>query len=490
MDIDYLRKNKIISQNGLMINPHFSRKVANGNKWALDQVALISAATAFLETNDLKAKIHCICNNITAQPTCHVCGSETSLQYHKDIKGYKFSKCCSIKCSTKLRDEEKIHNTRKQTNQARYGAENVMSLEESKFKIQETNTVKYGRDYPSQTHISEEALKKLNNSRWLLQHHTTKNASQIATELGINVTTVIRKLQEFNIPRYYTTISIGEKELVSWLKSLDVCVEENNRSIISPQELDIFLPEYNIAIEYCGLYWHADIHERIDNNYHKRKYDKCKNQGIQLLTIFEDEWHLNQEKTKSKIKSLLGKDDRQKIHARKTRVVSIDSKTKIKFLNANHIQGSGPGSINIGLVTTETNTLVACMSFIKKSNNVYYLNRYATSHRVVGGFSKLLNYFKQNYEWNQIVSFADLRWSTGELYKTTGWDLDVIIPPDYSYVTKNNTRSHKFNFRRKRLQNILENFDPNLSEKENCDNHGIMRIWDCGKMRFVINNEE
>lgn len=128
------------------------------------------------------------------------------------------------------------------------------------------------------------------------------------------------------------------------------------------------------------------------------------------------------------------------------------------------------------------------MTFIKQRNSEYELRRYATSAHVVGGFSKLLSYFKKTYEWNMLISFADLRWSNGNLYKQTGWKLDKILHPDYVYSPNAQNRVHKFNYRRKNLPNLLNEFNPELSERENCDNNNMLRIWDCGKLRYIIQN--
>ena len=157
-----------------------------------------------------------------------------------------------------------------------------------------------------------------------------------------------------------------------------------------------------------------------------------------------------------------------------------------KFLNDNHIQGDGPGSIHIGL--EYDSKLVAVMSFMKQKEK-YYLNRYATSKQVVGGFSKLLKHFQRNNDWSILISFADQRWSNGNLYVQTGWELDSVLPSDYSYSSDGKNRSHKFNYRRNKLQNMLNYYDPLISERKNCDNNGILRIWDCGKLKFIINKE-
>ncbi|MFW6130771.1 MAG: hypothetical protein ACOC56_06250, partial [Atribacterota bacterium] len=53
-------------------------------------------------------------------------------------------------------------------------------------------------------------------------------------------------------------------------------------------ELDIYLPDFNIAIEYNGLYWHSELNGK-DRNYHLNKTNICENENIQLIHIFEDE---------------------------------------------------------------------------------------------------------------------------------------------------------------------------------------------------------
>jgi hypothetical protein len=285
--------------------------------------------------------------------------------------------------------------------------------------------------------------------------------------------------------RDYSTPSKGEQQIAEFIRELGVDICQQTRKIIAPLELDIFIPGHNVAIEYCGLYWHNDRFKK-DRNYHKIKYDMCADNGIQLLTIFEDEWATRDQQIRGKIKSLLGIRE-QIIYARKCKVVNITKKDKAQFFNYNHIQGDGPSSINFGLVYN--NELVAGVGFINKANGNFCLNRYATKHHVVGGFSKLLKHFTKTTKWNTITSFADLRWSVGNLYTRTGWTLNKIIPPDYSYI-KNNKRIHKFNFRRKHLPRLLKHFDPSKTEKQNCYDNNILRIWDCGKMRFIVDNNQ
>src|SRR5690606_32397406 len=130
-------------------------------------------------------------------------------------------------------------------------------------------------------------------------------------------------------------------------------------------ELDIVIPEANIAIEYCGLYWHSEIHK--EPKYHLDKLNACIEQNIRLITIFSDEWQERQDIVKSKILQILGKSTQSTIFARKCKVVTLSREQKKKFFDQYHIQGAGPGSITYGLEYKEE--VVAAMTFIQQGTS-------------------------------------------------------------------------------------------------------------------------
>ena len=329
----------------------------------------------------------------------------------------------------------------------------------------------------------------LNDGDWLYNvHYIQKWTKQrIATFCGVDKETITNRFKRFNIEAIRHSSSGQESELAEFLSDhYSGQIITNDRNVIAPLELDIYIPDYKLAIEYCGLYWHSDIHDRIDRNYHKNKLGKCNEKGIRLITIFEDEWINKQEIVKQKLLNILNMGISEKIYARNCTITSVSLHQKKVFFDQNHIQGSGPGSINIGL--KYNNELVACMSFIKQTDGVFVLNRYATSKQVTGGFCKLLSYFKKIYEWKQIISFADLRWSEGNVYEQNGFMLDKILVPDYQYI-RGKIRIHKFNYRHNSLKKKLVVYDSSLSEAQNTKNNGILRIWDCGKLRYVLSNE-
>lgn len=293
-------------------------------------------------------------------------------------------------------------------------------------------------------------------------------------------------LQASGCPRCNGSTSRGERQIRSICESLADDVLANDRTVIPPYELDIVIPSHRVAIEYCGVYYHCDKF-RHDPHYHETKMRLCRERGYRLLTIFEDEWVEKRDIIVSKLHTILGQSSQPRIYARHCSIVTVDREHKSQFHNSHHIQGDGPSSINYGLCYN--GSLVCVISFTSHRNGVFYLTRFSSSCRVVGGFTKLLQHFQRMHKWSTLITFADKRWSEGQLYFTTGWTHDSDLPPDYHYTVDGKRRIHKFNFRHNRLRHILSNYDPSVSEYINCRNHGIYRVWDCGKMRFVLNQK-
>jgi predicted acetyltransferase len=120
-----------------------------------------------------------------------------------------------------------------------------------------------------------------------------------------------------------------------------------------------------------------------------------------------------------------------------------------------------------------------------KGKSRWDLTRYATSVNVVGGFSKLLSHFKKNHEWNEIITFANLDYSTGNLYRKCGFDEVEITRPNYWYVIGNKRESRQ-KFMKHKLPNRIEKFDESMTEHENMLSNGIYRIYDNGSIKFKL----
>ena len=268
----------------------------------------------------------------------------------------------------------------------------------------------------------------------------------------------------------------------------------NDKTLIPPYELDIVIPSKKLAIEYCGIRWHSELFGK-DSVYHLNKLVRCKEIGYRLVTIFEDEFLFNKDIVLSRLLSILGENNTNIVYARNCSIREISTNDAASFFNENHLQGYNGSSVKLGLFYKEE--MVSAMTFSKPSISkgaknslisVWELNRFCSkiNYQVVGGASKLLKYFERNYDWSEIFSYADRRWSVGDLYIKLGFNLNSITPPNYWYFSDRNKykRIHRFNLRKN------NNDDQTLTEWENRVLQGWNRIWDCGNLKYNKNKEK
>jgi G:T-mismatch repair DNA endonuclease (very short patch repair protein) len=285
-------------------------------------------------------------------------------------------------------------------------------------------------------------------------------------------------------PKCISKVSSYEKEICSFLDELKVDYKQSDRSILKGKELDILIPSFNLAIEFNGIYWHSEqvLKNKNSTKYHQQKYLSCKKKGYQLLSIFEPEWVFKKEIIKSIICSKLNIYE-TKIGARKCKIKQLVASQARSFFDENHIQGF-VGGRHIGLYYK--NQLVSAISFSKNKLD-YELVRFVNKKNTLvhGAFSKLLKYFINNNNFNKIYTFADLRYFEGSVYLKNGFKFVHEVAPSYYYF-KGLELLHKRNFQHKRLKEKFENYDPKLTEYQNCLNNGYYRIWDCGKIKFEI----
>jgi len=265
-------------------------------------------------------------------------------------------------------------------------------------------------------------------------------------------------------------ISKGEYEIQNYIQSLASDMITNDRIIIKPLELDIVIPSKKLAIEYCGLFWHSEQKGK-DKNYHLNKFNMCKEKGYRLITIFEDEWYKKKNVVKNKLKHILNKGSDGKIYARKCKIYPVQTTEAKIFIDKFHIQGYITSSIRLGAY--HENKLVAVMTFTKQEqSDIWELNKFSTSCNITGIAEKLLEYFKRNYEWNEIYSFVDKRWSNGNLYRKMSFEeLEDTEPNCWYFYQKSFYKEYK---------RILDIFNPM---------DDWYKIWDCGNYKFVMRRD-
>lgn len=218
--------------------------------------------------------------------------------------------------------------------------------------------------------------------------------------------------------------------------------------------------------------------------------------GMFFIPILENEWINNRDIVISKIEHIFGKNNKQKIYARKTTIKEVSSKDANQFLLKNHLQGKCNSKIKLGAYLDDK--LVSVMTFApprvimkrKVEESTYELVRFASdiNYNVVGTASKLLKYFINNYKPKKIYSFADKRWSiSGNLYTKLGFTKLEDSDQNYYYSKDGVKFHHRFMFAKHNIKKMFpEQFDEKLTEYQNMLNLGYDRIWDCGNMKFEL----
>jgi len=242
----------------------------------------------------------------------------------------------------------------------------------------------------------------------------------------------------------------------------------NTRDGFDGYEVDIYIPEYKIAIEYNGSFWHKSLPSGFasrDRLYHLHKFELCQRKGIRLLSIFDVDLLFRKEILSRFFMDLFV--PKKVLYARKCRVECISSSMANSMYAQHHLLGSTPNlSVSYGLF--HEGELVSCMSFQKgrykvSGHPVWCLTRFVTKSgiSVIGGASKLLCQFEQAYSPSSIVSYSDNDFFQGGVYEKLGFTcLGVTKTPRYYWFL------HGLEYSREQcqLKNLSKNY-PDLFEE-------------------------
>lgn len=443
--------------------------------------------------------------------------------------------------------QAKINEKRKQTNVKKYGVEYTIQNEDKKLKMKQTNLEKYGTEYFSQTNICKKKVKntikkhKLENQKYQQEitnkinntnlkkygvkrfgasekfkiyikekwKNKTKEELQIINKKRkqtclekynnenyrgrekINWTEVITKGFETKKKNGSLHTSKGENELTSFIKNLGFNPTKymigNNHSA-KRFEIDIYIPELQIGIEYNGIYYHSKEgpNEKGSINYHYNKALLAKEKGIDLIQIWEDQWQNQQELIKTILKTRLQKlDNTQHIYARNCKIKEISGKIYKDFCIKNHIQGYRQAKVKLGLFYNDELVQIASFNKIKNLGKQNRTEEWewirgcpASNNIVVGGTSKLFKYFIKNYNPNSVLCYADWNLFNGQGYKQCGFIFDGYTGPNKFYIT--NT-----------ISKIRINRNPYKYKilKDLCIKNKLYTCYGAGSLRYIWKKE-
>lgn len=231
----------------------------------------------------------------------------------------------------------------------------------------------------------------------------------------------------------------------------DSLKEFNPQNIhIGRKEIDIYLPDSKIGIEYCGQYWHCDINKQPEE--HKEKYKLCVNSGIYLITLYESEWLNNNVPVINYIKSFM-----KPMENKEFIMKEISAFTAISFLSANspHVENFD----KCYGIFTDTDSLKQVVCLLKNQ-----IVQYVKCENIQDDV-KIIIASLDTVDLNLDNRFIDYYW-----FKENFVSINEI-EPNYKWCKRE----------------ILYNSYDDISEKHRQSN-SLGKIYDCGRTIYSYSN--
>lgn len=404
---------------------------------------------------------------------------------------------CQQKAKTHISEnKEKILKKKQVTSLKNYNEIHPMKNKEFKEKIKKTNMEKYGVDWFFQTenfnekyvyqtyydNLSNIGKYYFDNQEKILEIYNERklNICDLSDIVEIHPVKLARMFHENNWKIENRKVSSEEKHFKMRLEDdLNLTITNNDRTIISPYEIDIAILDKNVGVEYHGLYWHST--NDYENVYYKHK-DKlvlAKNNGVKLLQFFSNEVNQKYEIVKSIISESI--DLNEKIYANNCIIKEIDDNIYSEFCDKNYLLENRNTTFNLGLYNG--NELVSVMSFNKITNNNWKIEIFCNklNIKVIDGEIKLFNYFVKKYNPNSVSGYVNARISDGKFLERLGFEFIEHTEPNY-YCTDGVNIYNPENIK------ILEKYDETKSEKQNIVDNGYRIIYDAGYLVYCFFN--
>jgi hypothetical protein len=442
-------------------------------------------------------------NDYNTYYKCLSCDNRTSFNRNW-LDGYR--KYCSSKCT---QSDVLTKEKRRITNLNKYGFDNAAKSDLVKKRTEITNIERYGYKSSFQNDVVRDKWKKTIKDKFGVDHYFQTDEFKINAKksflikMGVDhplkSEDIIKKIKQTCLERYGVVTYLNtehsrscikkscrssfEEDISKYIESFGFEVIRNSFGIISPLSIDIFIPKVNLAIEFNGLYWHSELYK--DKYYHLNKTNQCKELGINLIHIWEDDWINRTDILKSIILNKLGISN-TRIYARLCEIKEVSNHDCSIFLNENHIQGYTRYSNSCGLYYM--GELVSLMLFGWRNTNskreyelIRFCNKIGTN--VIGGASRLFSYFTSNNLYiESITSYADISLFSGDLYGKLGFKFTKKSEVNYWWVV-DGIRRHRFNYNKKKL--VKQGYDKTKTEVEIMHENGRFRIFGCGQDKWI-----
>lgn len=269
----------------------------------------------------------------------------------------------------------------------------------------------------------------------------------------------------------------------------DYEIEINDRSLLNGKEIDVWIPSEKLAIEINGCYWHGHKRSKRSSekdkdfrNIHLNKLKSAQDKQIKLLQFWDYEINCKKDIVRSMIMHRLNRSERR--FARSLQIEECDNNYVKNFINESHLQGHRNASVNY--ILKEKDDIFATLTFSKHTKHEWEIIRYACklNTAVIGGFSRLLKKFIKDYNPTEIMTFADARYSVGDVYSKNGFIKIDHTEPNYFYFKNSETLSRQ-KCQKHKLSKLLPVFKAELSETENMLENGYVKVYDAGHLKLI-----
>lgn len=475
---------------------------------------------------------------------CQVCGKEFKILHMDSIPA-----TCSEECKQKYTistvrqkygvdyvfQDKKFKENAIKSNLIKYGVDNPAKSDEIKDKVKQSFMNNYGVIHPRQLKEVVDKQKRTLEERYgtpyarmtdsskyaayhnfhsdpamFIHENFSQNPTiqQIMNLCGVNYTTVVHIIHSAkceNIVKW-STYSL-EEEVKAFIQSIsDTTIIMHDRLLIHPYEVDMYLPEFKLAIECDPTATHNSSIEDPwggppkDRCYHQMKSKRCQEQGVQLIHVFGYEWKYKQDIIKSILRNRL-KCNEFIYYARKLVLDdNVPYLESAQFLNQNHRQGNCvSANVRLGL-RDSCGELLALMTFGKLRNSIskssdscnddMELFRFCTklNTSVVGGCSKLFKYYVRNFPFHSIVSYSDFARTSGSVYSKLGFEPEHLSSPGYMWVQITTDKYlSRVSCQKQNISKLFpdKNLDLTKTEGEIMTSLNYVKVYDSGSFKWI-----
>ena len=370
-------------------------------------------------------------------------------------------------------DDEKVAGAtakNKATKLLNHGNENYNNMEQTL----KTRAEKYGPQYWADKYNNQNylTLYDIVAMEFLVNNYTIP---QISGLLQVTTATVCRHLNRLKLRSPFQ--SSEELGVVRFLESLGITsIIRNSRKLLgNRKEIDIFLPDLKIAIEYNGVFWHHTDVPHITESYHYDKFKVSEDRGIKLISLFSSVWKAKREQVQLELINSLGLNTLI-VDSSDCDIRIVSNQDATDFHSLFNVLGAIDSEISYGLF--HSGMLVSVMSF-NIDDGVVIISLYSYHTNVIGGTKRLLNEFVSTFNPTKMIAYTENEWMMGDVYKDAGFILDETLNPVCWYLSDRSEELYT-----EVVDELVDTEDEETGEL--VKRSKFMKVWSCGRRKWVL----